>query len=56
MTQFTFVPVLSGGHPLPDVVVIAETYRQGHDMAWKTLTPEQQDNLEYLDFVDQKKA
>lgn len=54
MLQYTYVPVLSGGHPLPEVIVEDTIEKIAHTKAWDTLTPEQKDNLEYLDLVDIK--
>lgn len=53
---FTYVPVISGGHPLPEVNVQASNQKDAHRRAWDTLTETQKDNLEYLDFVDVKPA
>lgn len=49
---YTFVPVLSGGTPLPDVHVVALGPKAAHKKACETLTAEQKDVLEYMDFVE----
>jgi hypothetical protein len=52
MKRYTYVPVLSGGYVLPDVVVDAENTREANAKVWETLTDAQKDNCEYLDWVD----
>jgi hypothetical protein len=52
LKRYTFVPILSGGRELPSVVVDAATAREANDKVWATLTDEQKDACEYLDWVD----
>ena len=35
-----------------EIAVVSATYREAHKKAWDSLTHEQQDNLECLDYVD----
>lgn len=50
--RYTFVPVLSGGMPLPEVKVDVFSEKEGNKLVWAGLTDAQKDNCEYLDFVD----
>jgi hypothetical protein len=52
MKVYTYVPVLSGGSALPEVVVNAETPREANRKVWNTLTDAQRAMCEYLDWVD----
>jgi hypothetical protein len=56
LKEFTIVPVLSGGTPLPEQKHVTLTQREANTSVWNSLTEDQRNNLEYLDVVDIKPA